>query len=332
MNDVIRAIKASARVLVASHVNPDGDAVGSLLASGLALRSMGKDVFMYNESPIPAVYRFLDTVDTIGRTLDTDFKCDTAIILDCGTPERIGKVCNRLEGIPVVINIDHHLTNTGFGDLQLVDHQACATAEIVYRLISRLKVAIDTSIAAAIYTGILTDTGSFRFSNTNAAAFAICNEMVRLGVDPYMVARHVYGTYSLGRIKLLNLALDSIEIWCNGKLSIMTLTRDMMKKTGTQPEDADGLINYARRIEDVQVAALIHELDGSVASAGNGFKSRFHVSLRSDGDVDVSRIAAAFGGGGHESAAGFSIETNLADLKARLIELTGKIPQICAPN
>ncbi len=332
MDDVIRAIRAGGKVLVASHVSPDGDAVGSLLATGLVLKAMGKDVFMYNESPIPAVYRFLEAVDRIGRELEPDFACDTAIILDCGTPERIGKAAARLADMETVINIDHHLTNTGFGHLQLVDHQACATAEIIYRLTSRMEVAFDAAIATAIYTGILTDTGSFRFSNTNAAAFAICNEMVRLGVDPYMVARHVYGTYSLGRIKLLNLALDSIEIWCDGKLSIMTLTREMMKKTGTQPEDADGLINYARRIEDVQVAALIHELDGSAASAGNGFKSRFHVSLRSDGAVDVSRIAAEFGGGGHESAAGFSIETTLADLKLRLIELTGKIPGICAPN
>ncbi len=331
MDKIIKAINAAQAVLVASHVNPDGDAIGSLLSTGLALKSLGKKVFMYNESPIPAVYRFLDSVNEISRDLDEGFDCDTAVILDCGSMERVGQAIQRLKKIKTLINIDHHVTNDGFGDFHLVDYEACATSEIIYRLMKQLEVDIDPPMAAAIYTGILTDTGSFRFSNTNAAAFAICNEMVEMGVDPYMVARHVYGTYSLGRIKLLNLALDSIEIWCNGKLSIMTLTQEMMKKTGTQPEDADGLINYARRIEDVQVAAMIHELDG-VASAGNDFKSKFHVSLRSDGAVDVSQIAAVFGGGGHESAAGFSIESSLADLKARLIELAGKIPEICGVN
>ena len=122
-----------------------------------------------------------------------------------------------------------------------------------------MDVPFDKAIATSIYTGVLTDTGSFRFSNTNRAAFAICQEMVELGVDPYNIAQHVYGTYSLGRIKLLNLALDSIEISDNGKLSIMTLTQDMFNETHTQPEDADGLINYAKRIEDVKVAALIQQ-------------------------------------------------------------------------
>jgi phosphoesterase RecJ-like protein len=178
---------------------------------------------------------------------------------------------------------------------------------------------MDTGIATSIYTGILTDTGSFRFSNTNPAAFAIGREMTELGVDPYKVAQHVFGTYSLGRIKLLNLALDSIEISNNGKLSIMTVTRAMFEKTGTQPEDVDGMINYARRIEDVKVAALIQEQKNKDAESNQ--RCRYHVSLRSDGTVDVAAIASLFGGGGHASAAGFQVETTLAQLKSEIITL-----------
>jgi phosphoesterase RecJ-like protein len=185
-------------------------------------------------------------------------------------------------------------------------------------------------MATAIYTGILTDTGSFRFSNTNRAAFSICEAMVAIGVRPSTVAQHVYGTYSLGRIKLLNRALDSIEISNNGSLSIMTVTREMLSDTGTQPEDADGLINYARRIQDVKIAALIHELEnGYGVSKG---RKRFHVSLRSDGSVDVSRIASDFGGGGHAGAAGFSVESSLVELKRTIYSLSEGLGRTCHLN
>jgi phosphoesterase RecJ-like protein len=147
--------------------------------------------------------------------------------------------------------------------------------------------------------------------------------MVEVGVDPHNIARHVYGTYSLSRIKLLNLALDSIELSKNGKLSIMTLTKEMFDETHTQPEDVDGLINYAKRIEDVEVAALIQEHHNGKKRSGT--PSRFHVSLRSDGAVDVAAIASLFGGGGHSSAAGFSIESTLSNIKSKIFGLADKI-------
>jgi len=218
-----------------------------------------------------------------------------------------------------VINIDHHISNTGFGDIQLIDANASSTAEIVYRLIKALNVPMDKEIATSIYTGILTDTGSFRFSNTNQAAFAISHEMTELGVEPYRVAQHVFGTYSLERIKLLNLALDSLEISKNGKLSVMTVTNAMFDFTKTHPEDVDGMINYARRIQDVKVAALIQEQRNGKSKSDS--RRHFHVSLRSDGSVDVAAIAGAFGGGGHASAAGFQAETSLLKLKSDIITL-----------
>ncbi len=323
MDEVINQIKNAQHLLLASHCNPDGDAISSLLAMGLALDKLDKKVTLYNASPIPAVYRFLPAVKHIVRHTKKAAAYDVALILDCGHLSRVGEAYTKVSQIPVIINIDHHITNTRFGDIQLIDPDASSTAEIVYRLIKALKAPINKAIAVAIYTGILTDTGSFRFSNTNQAAFAISQEMVQYGVKPYSVAQHVFGTYSLGRIKLLNLALDSIEISDNGKLSIMTLTNDMFEETGTQPEDVDGMINYARRIEDVKVAALIQEQKNGNTNSGK--LRNFHVSLRSDGTVDVAAIAGAFGGGGHSSAAGFQVKTSMTKLKSDIITLSDKL-------
>jgi phosphoesterase RecJ-like protein len=323
MDEIINQIKKSQHLLLASHCDPDGDAISSLLAMGLALDKLDKKVTLYNASPIPAVYRFLPAVQRIVRQTEKAATYDAALILDCGNLSRVGEVSTKVNQIPVVINIDHHVTNTGFGNIQLIDPAACSTAEIVYRLIKALNAPINKAIATSIYTGILTDTGSFRFSNTNQAAFAISQEMVQYGVKPYNVAQHVFGTYSLGRIKLLNLALDSIEISDNGKLSVMTLTNAMFEETGTQAEDVDGIINYARRIEDVKVAALIQEQKNG---GTNSDKLRnFHVSLRSDGTVDVAAIAGAFGGGGHSNAAGFQVEMSMAKLKSEIITLSNDL-------
>jgi phosphoesterase RecJ-like protein len=319
MEQIIEQIKKSDRILIASHMDPDGDAVGSLLAMGRAVLKLNKQFTLFNASPIPAVYRFLPAVESIVRDLDDVNRYSSAIILDCGDLSRIGKICAQVKQIPCIINIDHHISNTGFGDHLLIDTNACATAEIIYRLIKRLEVAIDKEIGASIYTGILTDTGSFRFSNTNRAAFAISQEMTECGVDPYSIAQEVFGTYSLERIKLLNLALDSIEISGNGKVSVMTITQSMLAETGTDSEDVDGMIHYAKSIEDVRVAALIHEQHNGEVQSSN--RPRYHVSLRSDGTVDVAAIACNFGGGGHSMAAGFQIEMSLKDLKSEIINL-----------
>jgi phosphoesterase RecJ-like protein len=313
---VAETLNHSRRVFVASHAEPDGDAIGSLVAMGLALEAARKTVTFYNQTATPAVYRFLPAVERISADPAACRDCDVAVIIDCGNLERIGRAAQLVRQLPMVINIDHHVTNTRFGDLQLVDSGASSSAEVVYRLIKAMGLAIDPPMARALYTGILTDTGSFRFSNTNRAAFTICDHLVEIGVNPADVARHVYGHFSMGRIRLLNMALDSIEISHNGKVSLMSLTEEMLRQTGTQSEDIDGLINYARRIKDVKMAALIQEF-----SNGNGPASHHHVSLRSDGSVDVAAIAAAYGGGGHATAAGFNVDASMAEIKAKIMAL-----------
>jgi len=323
MKQIVSHLKNSRSLLVATHINPDGDAIGSLIAMGLTLEALGKRASLHCASPIPAVYRFLPATDKITGVCAPAKDFDTAVILDCGNFNRVGPAWKQIEKIETVINIDHHVTNTGFGDFQIVDTAACATAEILYGLIKKLGVDITPGMATSIYTGILTDTGSFRFSNTNRAAFAICEEMVAIGMDPYKVAQNVYGTYSLGRIKLLNLALDSIELAAGGKVSIMTLTRNMLAETGTHPEDIDGLINYARRIEDVKLAVLLQEMENGRRAEADA--PRYHVSLRSDGEIDVAEIAATFGGGGHKVAAGFNSDSPLEKIRAKIMHLAEKL-------
>lgn len=314
---ITEAIHKSERILVASHTQPDGDAIGSMLALGVALKSIGKNVTIYNESHTPAIFRFLPKISLIVRDAGNLNEYDLAFILDCGDLERIGKISEKITQIPVIVNIDHHITNTEFGTHILVDSKACATAEIIYRLIKELDVKIDNAIAHALYTAILTDTGSFLFQNTNCAAFTIASEMVANGADPYIVAQYVYATYSLGRLKLLNMVLDTIDLSENGRLSTMFLSQKMLMETGTQLEDIYGLVNYAKHIEDVEVAALIRETHPGVNGRGT-----FHVSLRSSGGIDVSKIACRMGGGGHSNASGFKAESiTLTELKKKIFSL-----------
>lgn len=309
---MIEYLEKSQNVLIASHIHPDGDAIGSVLSLGLALSSLGKNVTLFNECPVPKVYRFLFWEDKIITHLDSIEPFDTAIILDCADIKRLGEHAQLISKIPIIINIDHHSTNTGFGTYKKIDTNACATSEIIYFLLKEMAVEITPEIAEAIYVGIMTDTGSFRFANTNQSAFDISKEMVRLGADPYKTADQIFGTYSLGSLKLLHRVLGSIQVSKNGKLSVLSLTQEMMDETDTAPEDIIGLIHYAKHIKDVKVAALIQEAPQN--RRGCAKDSTFHVSLRSDGSVDVAEIANKYGGGGHPNAAGFSVKTTYIEL------------------
>lgn len=324
MNRIIQQLKNSKRILLATHIHPDGDAIGSLLSMGLALEEIKKKVQLYNKSVLPAVYNFLPSIHRIKNNPGKLEEYDTAVILDCSDLQRVGDAAEAISRIPVIINIDHHVTNSRFGKYQLIDPKAASTTVLIYRLITAMGIPITTAMAYAIYTGIMADTGSFRFSNTNSEAFQVCHEMVDHGADAHKVAHHVYETISLKRVKLLNMLFDTIEISENGKLSIMTLTQNMLHATGTSIIDVDGLINYARRIENVRVAALLCERTSSrLLRPRNG--SSFHVSLRSDGSVDVANLAAVFGGGGHRNAAGFDVQGPLPEVKKHLYSIANHL-------
>jgi phosphoesterase RecJ-like protein len=313
-------LKQSQQILIASHIHPDGDAIGAALALGNALRSMGKQVTLYKEHAVPPAYRFLPGSEKMVTAVDAISDYDTAVVMDCSRLDRIGGLSARIGDIPV-INIDHHLSNDHFGLFRIVEHKASATSEIVYRLIKRMMgIPITPEIAYPIYTGIITDTASFSFSNTTSAAFAICGEMVEAGVDPVEVARRIYITYSSERIRFMQMVLDTFALSANRKVSFMMATQEMIRKSGMHPEHVGRFVNYAKHIEDVKVSALALESDQRREGATEGLTD-FHVSLRSDGSIDVAEIAASFGGGGHHRAAGFNISTTYQGIRDTILGL-----------
>ena len=230
-----------------------------------------------------------------------------------------GNAGEKISKIGAVINIDHHKTNTGYGDFQYVDPNAASTTEMVYRLVSEIKVPLNKEMACAIYLGLLTDTGSFRYSNTNKKTYEICADIMKFEVNPFLIAQAFYGNYSINRIKLLNIALDTIELFEDGQIAIMILTSEMLKKTGASYEDTTGLLDYVVNIKNVKIAALIKEYSIEAETEDDTYK--YSVSLRSNGHIDVSAIALTFEGGGHPSASGFLINSELLELKTKLSNL-----------
>ncbi|PIE75346.1 MAG: hypothetical protein CSA18_00225 [Deltaproteobacteria bacterium] len=313
-----RIIEKSENILVASHLHPDGDALGSTIAIGKGLEKKGKNVFLYNESLIPDMFSFLPGIKKIKNKIPDSAFFDSAIILDCSGLNRTGKSRKIIENIPKIINIDHHFTNTKFGTEKIIEPNACATAEIVYRLLKEWNITFCKEIAYSIYTGIFTDTGSFRFPNTNKKAFSICMEMLDYGVSPNIVASNIYGSYSVGKIKLVSKLLDSIEFSRNGKISMMVLKQEMLKYANVMDEDISEFINYAENINDVKLAVFIKE-------DKRGETPYYYVSLRSDGSVNTASIAASYGGGGHEYAAGFSSRLSFTQLRQELMSLADTI-------
>jgi phosphoesterase RecJ-like protein len=236
---------------------------------------------------------------------------DALIFLDCGSASRTGLGTDLPARGGIRINIDHHQGNSRYGDVNLVDPEACATAELVYETLQAVPAPVGYSAATCIYTAILTDTGSFRFSNASARAFEIAARMVTKGVDPSQVAHMVFEQQPIGRLRLLSLVLDTLELSPRDKAASAIVTQAMLRQTHTGVEDVEGFVNYPRSICAVEVGILLRE----------EAPGRYRVALRSKGRVDVSRIAASFGGGGHRNAAGATIEGSAEQIKGRIFAM-----------
>ncbi len=309
-------IKNADNILLVGHVEPDGDTIGSLLAMGLSLKKIGKNVFMYEEDTLPPMCaRLFPSANLIKNKIDDVELFDTVIFLDCASLERAGKAFLKLSEIKTVINIDHHITNPKYGDFYLLDKEASSTGEIVFKLLSHMNIKLTYEAALAIYTAIITDTGAFRYSSANKAAFEICAKLIDCGVEPYRAAKEIYETYPIGHIRLIAFALNSIELSKNKKVGILTLNKKMFAEASVSCGDEGGLIGYVIGIDTVALAVLIKEKEIDC----------FDVSLRSNGSVDVSEIAVRFGGGGHVNAAGFSIKLSLSELKEKIFALSEEI-------
>jgi len=304
LEEVLNQIGRRQRFILTSHARPDGDAVGSTLAFCQILLTMGKQAHVVLSDGVPSVYRPLPYADTVLHDIAHAPEAEAAIILECD-----GVARTRLNGLEqhYLINIDHHATARPFADVNWIDPNACATAEMIFRLAREAGVKISPEVATCLYTAVLTDTGSFCFTGTTEKTFALAQELVRAGADPVKVAHNVYFSTQLSKMRLLGAALSSLHR--DGSLAWMHVSHKTMEHCESQEEDCEGLVNYALAIQGIEVALFFREQpDG-----------RFRVSLRSKGLVNVAKVAESFGGGGHECASGCAIEGPLSVATERMV-------------
>jgi phosphoesterase RecJ-like protein len=306
---VADAIRENDRFVVATHENPDGDALGSMLGVTLGLRELGKDVVMYlsGAAPTPAEYRFLDLSD-VRRELPADTEERVLLAVDAANERRIGPEPDVIERAKLVLDVDHHHDNSRFGNVNLIVPEASSTAEIVRDVLRELDVPLNQEIAEALYVGLVTDTGRFQYTNTTPKALRLAAELVEAGADVHGIFRHVYETLQFAKLKLLARALDRAQLFEGGRLVISYLVKDDFGDVGAEEPYSEGIIDYLRAVEGSEMVALIRE-----PPRGEGPARR--ISLRSSHDeVDVSAIAAKSGGGGHRQAAGFSSEASIEEI------------------
>jgi len=303
LDEVLNHIKLRRRFVLTSHARPDGDAVGSALACGEILRSMGKEADVVLRDGVPRIYQPLPFAEKVMQAERVNGDYEAAIVLECDSIQR-----TRLEGLEqhFLINIDHHTSGRPFAQVNWIDPKAVATGEMVYKLARGAEVKITPEIATCIYTAVLTDTGSFMFEGTNEHTFELARELVLAGANPARCARNIYFGHSTAKMRLLGAALSNLHR--EGSVAWISITRDQMEHTGAKEEDCEGLVNYALSIQDVEVAAFFRELpDG-----------RYRVSLRSKGQLNVAAIAEQFGGGGHACASGCALDGPLSVAVARI--------------
>ncbi len=301
---LIAALRKEKVFLLATHINPDGDALGSCLALAEALEGLGKEVRIFDRDPVPELYRFMPGQKKCRSTLGNFLKKNPLLILlDCNSPERAALEDYAFSKSVV---IDHHETESPFGDIRWVERTAAATGLMVFHLIQALNIRFTKSMATNMYTAIAVDTGTFRYSNTSSDVLRASAELVEAGAQPGPISEHLYERWNKNRFDLLNLCIGTLEIRDN--IALTHVTKDMFKKTGTVEADTENFANVPRMIDSVAISALIRETD-------NG---RWKISMRSKGQANVAKIAAAYGGGGHRNAAGFRIKTDLQSLKKAL--------------
>ena len=306
---VAESLRLNGRFLVVAHENPDGDALGSLLAATLGLRALGKDALMYlaGDAPLPGEYGFLQLGDLL-RDVPDDIESRVVLALDCANESRIGPEPGLLERASLVINVDHHHDNDRFGGLNLIVADASSTAEIVRDLLRELDVALTPQIAEALYVALVTDTGRFQYTNTTPKSLRLAAELVEAGADVHAIFKQVYETVQFAKLKLLARALDRARLFEDGRLVVSYLVRGDFADARAEEPYSEGIIDYLRQVEGTERVALIREPPREDGPA-------HRVSLRSSrDDVDVSAIARKAGGGGHRQASGFSSEQSVEEI------------------
>ena len=311
VQQIVEVIRSRERFVISSHARPDGDSIGSQMAMAYALRALGKEVLIVNADPAPPPLQQFPGVDDIVIAKNVDGLFDAAIIMECGDLARTG--VEGLDRCPV-INIDHHPDNMSYGAINWFDASAAACGEMVFDLVAALGVRLTANIATHIYVAILTDTGSFHYSNISPRTFEICRRALESGVDPVRVARNVYDSNNMGRLKLFGSVLSTMQLDGSGRIAIVYLDHEMARAAGGTYEDTEGLINLPLTVKEIQAVVFFKQIEGE----------QYRVSMRSKGDIDVSSVAKEFGGGGHKNAAGCTVSGGIDQLQKQFI---GRIEQ-----
>jgi len=309
-------LKKPARILLTTHINPDGDGLGSEVATALWLRAMGKTVHVLNDSPVPHAFEFLARhlpLETWDPALaEKRFEeADALIVLDTSNKQRIGRLADvAARHVITIAIVDHHRTHTrGFGAINVIEPEASSTGEIVYDLMREAGAAITPEIAEALYVALMTDTGSFRYSNTSEHAHRMAADLVRRGVDPQRLHTMVHTHASAGRLRFFGEALSALELHLDGRIVVLEVSPDQFEKHGLVGADTEGLVDLPRSIAGVEAVALFSEVE----------PGRVKVSLRSTGRVSIDTICSRLGGGGHAHAAGVMLRGSRADARSRVL-------------
>ena len=308
LSQVVELIEKKDRFAITSHVRPDGDSLGSSLGLYWLLQALNKDVEVIMRDPAPHSYQQLPGAGAVRVTPAVDRAYDAVFVIECSDIDRPGLIDLEKQ---FVVNIDHHSTTELFGTVNWIDSTASAVGEMIYNLCKATGVRVTKEIAECVYTALLTDTGSFHYSNTTERTFKIASELVRTGVKPAKTAEAIFGSYHWPKIELLSQVLGTAQRDESGHVAWMRQTLEMQELTKASEEDADGFVNYPLAVGEVEATALFKECSPGV----------YRTSLRSKGEVNVAKIAEQFGGGGHRNAAGCTLKGDLAELEQQLVPL-----------
>ncbi len=312
-DEIIKVLQENNNFLITSHINLDGDGIGSELALYFILKKLNKKAIILNQDRLPKIYDFLPDSDKVHYLEDNSInpkKIDVVIALDCSNIKRIGKTYEIFKDIKTIINIDHHKSNENYGSINYVDYSTSSVGEIIYELIKSIDIdLLDEKISTCLFTAIMTDTGSFRYSNISSKTFGVASHLTRHGVKPHLIANNIYNRNTYPGLKLLGEALLTLEINESSCVSWLIITRKMLNNTNANNEDIEGIIDITTTLNNVEISILFRETKNN----------KIKVSFRSKGNFDVNKFAGKFKGGGHPNAAGCLCSGKLEEIKESIL-------------
>jgi len=310
MMQVVEALKNKSNFLITAHVNPEGDSIGSQISMYYLLAALGKKSVIVNHDEVPVNLRFLTGTELFFQQMPDDFCPEAFIVLDCPVKERTGRVAECVGKGGEIINIDHHVSNEFFAEINWVEAGASSVGEMMFELFSRMDIKLEKEVCEAIYTAIITDTGMFNYDNTTSRTHEIVGRLISLGVDPKKMHEKIFETRTASDVRLLGKTLGSLKMEADGKIAYIGLTQEMYAEEGVHAVTTDEFINFPRAIEGAEIAIFFKE---------NSKPEKINVSFRSKGKVNVNLLAACFGGGGHAQAAGCTLNCSLLEAQEKVL-------------